>query len=537
MYSILSELLSDKKGGATFTCFGSWHLLYIALIFGGILLALVWLSNKSESMKQRAIRRVIHCAFALYILDFFLMPFAYGEIDLEKLPFHICTATCVLCFLSRHNQFFEKFKLQFALLGLIGNLIYVIYPAGVGQFQIHPLSYRVLQTLSFHGLMTAYGVFVLAFDDVKLEWKKSYKELLVIIAMTLWALLGNTLYNGSVGEYSHNFNWFFVTQDPFYILPENIAPYIMPFIMIAVIFIADMLVYVAYFGIKKLVDLYNARRKKRMKVIEQKWELNDGHQIPAIGVGFWQIKKEDAKRVVLESLEVGYRHIDTAIAYENETEIGEALKETEIPREELFITSKIPAEVKSYEGAKKAIDESLVRLGLEYLDLMLIHAPKPWAIMHIPFTKRYKKENAEVYRAMLEAQKEGKIKSLGVSNFKKKDILNLIKRLKVTPSVNQIRTHIGHVDVKTIEFCKEHNILVEAYSPIMTGRLKKNKKIQKMAGRYAVSVPQLCIRFDHQIGVLPLPKTTHKEYLEQNKEVDFKISDEDMQKLLKIKTF
>ena len=140
-----------------------------------------------------------------------------------------------------------------------------------------------------------------------------------------------------------------------------------------------------------------------MKVIEEKWTLNDNHQIPAMGAGFWQIKKEDAKRVVLEALEAGYRHIDTAIAYDNEEEIGQALKETKIPREELFITSKIPAEVKAYEGAKKAIDDSLARLGVEYLDLMLIHAPKPWATMMIPFTKRYEKENVEVYRAMLEA--------------------------------------------------------------------------------------------------------------------------------------
>ena len=172
-----------------------------------------------------------------------------------------------------------------------------------------------------------------------------------------------------------------------------------------------------------------------MKVIEEKWTLNEGHCIPAIGVGFWQVKKEDAKRVVLESLEAGYRHIDTAIAYGNEAEIGEALKETSIPREELFITSKIPAEVKSYEGAKKAIDESLARLSVAYLDLMLIHAPKPWATMAIPFTKRYKKENVEVYKAMLEAQEAGKIKSIGVSNFNKKDLLNIIENTGVKDSL------------------------------------------------------------------------------------------------------
>ena len=274
-----------------------------------------------------------------------------------------------------------------------------------------------------------------------------------------------------------------------------------------------------------------------MKTIQEKWTLNDGNQIPAIGVGFWQVKKEDAKRVVKEALETGYLHIDTAIAYDNEEEIGFALKEAGVSRESLFITSKIPAEVKTYEGAKQAIDDSLRRLQVEYLDLMLIHAPKPWSIMNIPFTPRYKKGNVEVYRAMLEAQKEGKIKSVGVSNFNVGDLKNIMETLNVTPAVNQIRTHIGHVDAAVVDFCTEKNILVEGYSPIMTGRLKNNKKVQEMAGRYGVSVPQLCIRFDYQLGVLPLPKTTHKEYLQQNSEVEFVISQEDMQELLKIKTF
>lgn len=275
-----------------------------------------------------------------------------------------------------------------------------------------------------------------------------------------------------------------------------------------------------------------------MKIIQEKWWLNDGNQIPAIGVGFWQVAKTDAKRVVEEALDLGYLHLDTAIAYDNEEEIGVALKDLKgMDRERIFLTSKIPAEIKSYKGVKEAIDDSLRRLQVEYLDLMLIHAPKPWSIMHIPFTPRYKKENVEVYRAMLEAQKEGKIRSVGVSNFNVEDLKNVMDALAVTPAVNQIRTHIGHVDDRVIDFCKTKNILVEGYSPIMTGRLKTNKKVQEMAGRYGVSVAQLCIRFDYQLGVLPLPKTTHKEYLAQNSQLDFVISQEDMQSLLQINTF
>ena len=252
MYGFLSGLLSDKKGEITFSCFGIWHLLYLFVIFGAIILVILFLKNKSQTAKQRAINISVNLSFGLYIADFFLMPFAYGEIDLEKLPFHICTAMCVMCFISRHNKFFKKFKTQFALLGLASNLIYSIYPAGVGWYQVHPLSYRVFQTLLFHGLMCAYGIFVLAFEDIHLKWKNCYKELVVIIAMTLWAMLGNALYNGTSDEYSHNFNWFFVLRDPFYILPQSIAPYIMPFVMMMVFFTADMLIYSVCFAMNKI---------------------------------------------------------------------------------------------------------------------------------------------------------------------------------------------------------------------------------------------------------------------------------------------
>ena len=251
MYAHLSNLLSDHKGGITFSCFGLWHWLYLLVIFGAILFVMFRWKDKDTYAKQRLINRTVRCVFGLYIADFFLMPFAYGEIDLEKLPFHACTAMCVLCFLSRHNRFLAKFKTSFALLGLVSNLIYVVYPAGVGWYQIHPLSYRVVQTLLFHGLMTAYGLFVLAFDDVSLEWKHCRRDLILLVFMTAWAILGNTLYNGTYGEYSHHFNWFFVTRDPFYLLPEAIAPYIMPFVMILVMFVAELLVYLVYFGFRK----------------------------------------------------------------------------------------------------------------------------------------------------------------------------------------------------------------------------------------------------------------------------------------------
>ena len=248
MFELLSNLLKDHKGKVIFNCFGIWHILFMIIIFGSIITITLLLKNKDKSTRKKTINTTINIVFGLYILDFFLMPLAYGSIDIEKLPFHICTVSCVLCFLSRHNKFLEKYKLQFALLGLIGNIIYVIYPAGVGWYQIAPYSYRVIQTLLYHGLMTLYGVLTLAYDDEKLEWKNCWKELMVIITMTLWALLGNAVYNSDARVY----NWFFVVQDPFYILPKNIAPIIMPFVMIFTIFFADILVYLSYFGINKI---------------------------------------------------------------------------------------------------------------------------------------------------------------------------------------------------------------------------------------------------------------------------------------------
>ncbi len=249
MYGLLSTLLSDKKGDVIFECFGVFHIIYMVLILGAIAAAVIVLRKKDEKTRQRAVSLTASVAFFMYIADFFSMPFAYGEIDLEKLPFHACTAMCVMCFLCRRNSLLGKFKAQFVLLGLISNLVYVIYPAGVGWYAIHPLSYRVVQTLLFHGIMTAQGILALALGDVKLEWKTAHKHLALTVCMTAWALLGNVLYNGAQDR---NFNWFFVTQDPFYILPKSVAPYVMPFIVIAAFFAVQMLAHAIYFGIMRL---------------------------------------------------------------------------------------------------------------------------------------------------------------------------------------------------------------------------------------------------------------------------------------------
>ncbi len=256
MYAYISELLSDKKGSYIFSCLGLWHFCYIFVLIAIITATIFYVKKNGKNAQQKMIAFFINGAFSLYIADFFLMPFAYGKIDIEKLPFHICTAMCVMCFWSRHNAFLQRFRQQFALLGFISNLIYFVYPAGLMWYQVHPLSYRVLQTLLFHGFMAIYGLLVLIFEDIKFDRITRRKDFAVIVAMTLWALFGNALYTGESWGQSNNFNWFFVTQDPFYLFPEHIARYIMPPLNIGLFFAVDMLIYFLRFKVLSIQKKY-----------------------------------------------------------------------------------------------------------------------------------------------------------------------------------------------------------------------------------------------------------------------------------------
>lgn len=250
MYDFISGILSKEEGNLVLKAFGIWHIFYLLIIFGGIILTLILLRNKDEKVKKRTINITINCAFILYILDFFLMPFAYGYIDIDKLPFHICTLMGVMAFVGRNNKFFNKYITQFTLLGLIGALMYITYPSGVADGKVFAFSYRIVQTMMYHGLVVAHGIFSLAFGDIKIEWKKIYKELIMISIMAMVAVVANLSYSGKLGE----FNWFFVSGDPFGIIPENIAIYVMPFIMILVIFIMNVIIYSIYYGIKYIKE-------------------------------------------------------------------------------------------------------------------------------------------------------------------------------------------------------------------------------------------------------------------------------------------
>ena len=260
--------------------------------------------------------------------------------------------------------------------------------------------------------------------------------------------------------------------------------------------------------------------------------LPNGNKIPALAYGTWLIKNENAKECVLMALQAGYRHIDTAQAYGNEVGVGEGIKASGLKREDIYVTTKVMAEYKSYKRAKKSIDDSLKRLGLDYVDLILIHCPQPWILFRSK--RRFFKENIAVWKALEEAYNEGKVKAIGVSNFLIDDLENIINNCKIKPMVNQILCHIGNTPTDVIKFCQENDIIVESYSPIAHGAALKDEKIKSMADKYQVSIAQLCIKYTLQLDTISIPKASSKEHIEDNAKLDFEISQEDMVELIKL---
>lgn len=257
--------------------------------------------------------------------------------------------------------------------------------------------------------------------------------------------------------------------------------------------------------------------------------MENGVRIPKLGLGTWFIDDDKAAQAVRDAVAVGYRLIDTAQAYGNERGVGEGVRTCDLPREDLFVTSKVAAEAKTYEAAAKSIDETLDKMGLDYLDLMIIHSPQPWA--EFREENRYFAENKEVWRALEDAYAAGKLRAIGVSNFLQDDLENLLADCRIKPMVNQILLHITNTDRKLLDFCREQGILVEAYSPIAHGEALKNPAITQMARKYGVTPAQLCIRYVLQLGTVALPKTANPDHMRDNGAVDFQISPEDMQAL------
>lgn len=268
--------------------------------------------------------------------------------------------------------------------------------------------------------------------------------------------------------------------------------------------------------------------------LSENFQLNNGVAIPRIAFGTWQIPNERVTDAAKSALSVGYRQIDTAAAYENECGVGKALRESGLRRDEVFITTKIPAEVKTHAGAKAVIAASLKNLDTPYIDLMLIHAPKPWEKLFGGSEKTYYAENLAVWKAMEEAVAAGQLRAIGVSNFEVDDLQNLIDHAEIKPAVNQIRVHIGHTPAEVISYCKANDIVVMAFSPNATGKLLGHPVVAEIAAKYRVSVPQLSMRYDYQLGLIPLPRSTNPVHIAENKEIDFVISDADMERLSQV---
>jgi diketogulonate reductase-like aldo/keto reductase len=268
-------------------------------------------------------------------------------------------------------------------------------------------------------------------------------------------------------------------------------------------------------------------------ILQEKYTLSNGVEIPKLGLGTWEISDDNAAQAVKDAVEIGYRHIDTAQGYFNERGVGEGIRACGITREDVFLTTKMAAEVKTYEGAVASIDASLQTLGLDYIDLMIIHSPKPWMEYHEE--NRYLEGNREAWRALEDAYKAGKLRAIGVSNFLVEDMENILGVCAVKPMVNQILAHISNTPKALIDYCQGKGILVEAYSPIAHGELLKNPEVISMTEKYGVSVPQLSIRYCLQLGLLPLPKTANSRHMKSNAELDFEISPEDMEYLKNVK--
>ena len=254
-------------------------------------------------------------------------------------------------------------------------------------------------------------------------------------------------------------------------------------------------------------------------------KLNNGNDMPVLGFGTWQTPSGDiAFNAVKKALEVGYRHIDTAAIYDNEKSVGEGIKASGVKREDIFLTTKLWNDAHDYELAKKAIDESLEKLGTDYVDLYLIHWPNP---LHL--RDRWEEANASAWRAIEEAYEEGKLRAIGVSNFHPHHLDALLKTAKIKPMVNQVYASPSDPQEGIKAYNDQHNIITQAYSPLGTGTILENEDLQKIAHKYNKTIAQVAIRWSLQKGYVPLPKSVTDSRIEENFNVfDFELSDEDM---------
>ncbi len=273
-----------------------------------------------------------------------------------------------------------------------------------------------------------------------------------------------------------------------------------------------------------------------MKNQNDVYKLSNGVGVPCIGFGTWQTPEGDvAVSSVEHAIKAGYRHIDTAQVYGNEEGVGKGIRigiiDEGLTREDIFVTTKIWNDKHSYDLCKSSFDESLRKLGLDYVDMLLIHWPNPAA-----FRDRWEEANAETWRAMEELYESGKVRSIGISNFRQHHIEALLKTAKIKPMVNQIRLCPGATQDELVAYCKEQGMILEAYSPLGTGQIFDVPEMKKLAEKYGKSIAQICVRFSLQMGFLPLPKSVHADRIKENLDVfDFELEAGDVKLIANLK--
>ena len=269
-----------------------------------------------------------------------------------------------------------------------------------------------------------------------------------------------------------------------------------------------------------------------MKSLTDTYTLSNGVHIPCVGFGTWQSKDgPEAKNSVAEALRAGYRHIDTAQGYGNEESVGQAIKESGLKREDIFVTSKLTNSVRGYDQTLSAFHESLRKLGTDYMDLFLIHWPRP-----VYFKDDWEAQNAQSWRAMEDLYREGKVRAIGISNFHPHHIEALLKTATVAPMVNQIRLAPGDTQDEVVSFSREKGMLLEAYSPLGVGKVFEVPQMKDLAEKYGKSIAQIAIRWSLQRGYLPLPKSVTPARIRENTEgFDFQLEDTDVELIAGLK--
>jgi diketogulonate reductase-like aldo/keto reductase len=253
--------------------------------------------------------------------------------------------------------------------------------------------------------------------------------------------------------------------------------------------------------------------------------LANGVTVPQIGFGTWLL--EDARAAVSAALRIGYRHVDTARSYRNEAAVGRAVSDSGLGRADVFVTSKLPADVKTYDGAMRSFETTSRALRLDPLDLYLVHAPWPWDEKGSDHTAG----NAQVWHALEDLYGSGRVRAIGVSNFRVKHLRALARSALVRPHVNQVEFYVGRTRKAIAEYCQEQGILVQAHSPLAQGQLVGHSVVRELAIRYGRTPAQLCIRYVLQKGVLPIPKSADPRRMAENADVDFRICAADMIRL------